>query len=162
MIVMVGQCSICTDGKIKRLAKRNPPFCGYHYTVQQQEKARQKNKALLSTVHILRRSPIKYRRKPTGELSIFNAIWEATENHTSFINGEPITAFDVGCFAHVLAKGKNKYPLFKLYTKNIILITRKQHFQWDNGLRSELKKDPNWNKMFDLEAELKEEYKALV
>jgi hypothetical protein len=29
---------------------------------------------------------------------------------------------------------------------------------WDNGLRSELKKLPEWEKMFKLEEELKQEY----
>lgn len=156
---MQGLCSICNDGKTKRLAKRNPPICGYHYSIAQQTKAREKNKDLFKKVHVLRRTRINYKRKKTGELAIFKSIWDSTENHTSYINGEPIPVFDVSCFAHVLPKGKNKYPLFKLYKKNIVLITKSQHFQWDNGLRSKLKELPVWNKMFELETELKDEYK---
>ena len=83
------------------------------------------------------------------------------KEHKSFINDEPIYVFDVRNFAHVLAKGLNKFYKFKLYKKCVVLITEEQHYQWDNGLRSELKLLPEWNKMFELETELKEEYKLL-
>ncbi len=88
-------------------------------------------------------------------------MWDEMKEHKSFISGEPIHEFHVRNFAHILPKGQNKYPLFKLYEKNIVLIDYEEHYLWDNGLRSELERLPEWNKMFELESELKEEYKNL-
>jgi len=138
MIIMNGICSMCDDGKQKRLFKRKPPLCAYHYKSENQKK-----------------------RKPTGELAMFQEIWDSMKEHKSFINGENIPFFDVSCFAHVLSKAENKFPKFKLYKKCVVLITINQHTQWDKGLREDLRKLPEWDKMFKLEAELKEEYKLL-
>ena len=161
MIVMNGICSMCEDGQEKRLAKRKPPLCGYHYATEQRKKSAEKNKDKPKKVYTqLKRTPLSYKRKPTGELAMFEEIWNERP-HKSFINGEDIPYFDVSCFAHVLAKAQGKFPKFKLNKKCVVLITRFQHDQWDNCLRSELKLLPEWNKMFELEAELKEEYKLL-
>lgn len=164
MIVMNGICCECNDGKTKRLAKRKPPLCGYHYAVEQKRKSAEKNKDKPKKTYTLKRTEIKrtaltYKRKPTGEGILFKEIWEDMKEHKSFINGEPIYVFDVRNFAHVLPKAQNKYPKFKLHPDNIKLLTYSQHDQWDNGLRSELKLLPEWNKMFELEEQLKEEYK---
>jgi hypothetical protein len=159
MIVMTGICCMCDDGEEKRLAKRHPPLCGYHYTSEQKKKSAEKNKDKPKKVNKpLTRVPLSYKREPTGEKNIFEEIWNERP-HKSFINGEDIPYFDVSCFAHVLPKAQGKFPKFKLYKDNIVLISRTQHYQWDNGLRSELKLLPEWDKMFKLEAELIEEYK---
>ncbi len=42
-----------------------------------------------------------------------------------------------------------------------MLGTYDQHYLWDNGVREELIKLPEWNKMFELESLLKSEYKKL-
>lgn len=160
MIVMNGICSMCDDGKEKRLAKRKPPLCGYHYTVEQRKKSAEKNKDKPKKVYKqLKRTPLSYKRKPTGELELFKIMWENMKEHKSFINGEPIYTFNVRNFAHVLAKAKNKFPKFKLYEDCIKLLTFDQHDKWDNGSREDLRKLPEWDKMFKLEAELIEEYK---
>jgi hypothetical protein len=160
-IIMTGICGICDDGKEKRLAKRNPPLCGYHYTDEQRKKSAEKNKNKPKKApKALKRTALTYKRKPTGELEIFQEIWNERP-HESFINRESISYFDVSLFAHVLAKAQNRFPHFKLYKKCIVLITREQHYQWDNGIREDLEKLPEWDKMFKLEAELKEEYALL-
>lgn len=100
-------------------------------------------------------------KKPTGEILLFESIWN-TRRHESFLNKEPLgDSLDVKFFAHVLPKAQNKYPKFKLYDKNIVLLTWDQHHFWDNGIRSDLMKLPEWSKLFDLEAELKKEYEML-
>lgn len=101
------------------------------------------------------------RYAPTGERKIFEQIWNERKRE-SFISKTPLGKFAYPyMFLHVLAKAKNKYPKFKLYKKNIVLGTWEEHHKWDKGSREELKKDPNWKKMFELEEELKQEYKNL-
>jgi hypothetical protein len=161
MIVMSGICSQCTDGTEKRLAKRNPPLCGYHYKIAQQKKSFEKNKDKPKKVHKpLKRTPLTYKREPTGELPMFLEIW-SERPHESFINGEPIHNFDVSCMAHVLGKAQNRFPKFKLYKPCVVIVTRAQHDAWDFGSREDLKKLPEWDKMFELEEKLKQEYKKL-
>ncbi len=153
---MTGVCSECTDGKEKRLAKRKPPLCGYHYAVAQRKKSVEKNKDKPKKV-----STYKYKREPTGEPPIMKSIWESTTERRSFVSGKPIYVFNVRNMAHVLPKAQNKYPKFKLYPKNIVLLSFEEHDSWDNGIREELRLLPEWNKMFELEEELLLEYKIL-
>lgn len=101
----------------------------------------------------------KFKKDPTGEAPVFKRIVE-TRPHRSFINGEPIKEFYSWNFLHVLPKAQNKFPEFKTYEKNIVLGTHRQHDLWDKGSREELRKLPEWNKMFALEAELLVEHRA--
>lgn len=98
-----------------------------------------------------------YARQATGEMSLFESIAEKRE-WVDFVTGEKLWKLTPTQFLHVLPKALNKYPLFKLYEKNIVLGSDDTHFKWDNAPRSELRKDPRWNKMFELEEELKKEY----
>ena len=160
MIIMTGICSLCDDGKEKRLAKRKPPLCGYHYASEQRKKSAEKNKDKPKKVYKqLKRTPLTYKRKVTGEGELMRGMWDSMDEHKSFINGERIHEFNVGNFAHVLPKAQNRYPKFKLYEDNIKLLTFEQHFLWDKSSREDLRKLPEWDKMFKLEAELIEEYK---
>lgn len=91
----------------------------------------------------------------------------------SFLSGKKIyspesrmSSMFYGQFAHVLAKGKNQYPNFKLYSKNIILLTNHEHMLLDQG--SEAQREAyakehgcDWGKIEELKEELKEEYKIL-
>jgi hypothetical protein len=101
----------------------------------------------------------KFKKKPTGELELFHII-EEERGLKSQITGEEIGEFNVWCFAHILPKAQNKYPLFKLIKENIIVMTYDQHFAWDNR-RESLKGKSEWAWVFDLEAELKEAYELL-
>lgn len=106
------------------------------------------------------KEPVKMKKKVTGEGALFKAIWE-TRPHKSFVSGE-----DLGkdgypwMFAHVLPK--KKYPDFRLLDRNIVLLTQEEHHEWDNGLRAELSMDRKWDKMFDLERQLIEEYNKQI
>jgi len=160
MIVMTGICCMCDDGKEKRLAKRRPPLCGYHYAGEQRKKSAEKNKDKPKKVQKpLKRTALTYKREPTGELPLMQSMWDNMKEHKSFVSGEKIHVFNVRNFAHVLPKAQNRYPKFKLYPDNIVLLTYEEHFLWDNGSREDLRKLPEWDKMFKLEAELIEEYK---
>lgn len=99
------------------------------------------------------------KKKPTGEAALFKAIW-ATRKHVSYVKekGRPVPLGDDAYpyhFSHVLPKGK--YPHFRLYDRNIVLMTYDQHFLWGNA-RHKIKDDPEWQPVFMLEAELKKEY----
>ena len=112
----------------------------------------------------------KYVKKHTGELALFQSIW-ATRPHVSFLSGIPIEHFNVSNFAHCLPKAQNKYPQFKLFDKNIILLTETEHFLYDNGTMDsraryqqemiEMGYDCDWRRVYDFAAELKKEYECL-
>ena len=69
-------------------------------------------------------------------------------------------------FAHVLSKAQNKFYKFKLYKKNIILLTPHEHLLLDHGTIEQremyaTKTGCDWNTILELEEELKYEYKAI-
>lgn len=112
----------------------------------------------------LKRTKLNYKRKPTGERALFEAIW-ASRARVSFLDNKKLgdDAY-AWFFAHVLRKAKGHYPDFKLYDKNIILLTRSQHEKYDNNVRSPellIEKDPRWQKVFDLRDQLLKEYGEL-
>lgn len=108
-------------------------------------------------------------KPPTGEKEVFEMIWGERE-HVSFLSGEPLSAYEghdswFSLFAHVLSKAQNKYPRYKLYKKNIILLTPFEHHLLDHGNSDQRKKYAeetkcDWSTIFNLEEELKDEYKA--
>jgi hypothetical protein len=105
-----------------------------------------------------------------SEMPLFNIIWEERE-HKSFLSNHPLGVHPggpmfVNVFAHLLAKGKAKYPNFKLYSKNIVLLTPKEHNLLDQSSSNQREKYAlqhgcNWNKIYDLQEDLKEKYKKL-
>lgn len=109
----------------------------------------------------LKRTAIKKKFKATGEAQLFEEIAEERE-WICFVTNATLFMLTPTSFMHVLPKALNKYPKFKLYKKNIVLSADDIHYKWDFTLRSELKKDPRFDKLFALEAELKEEYKNIT
>ncbi|MES2395791.1 MAG: hypothetical protein V4549_07300 [Bacteroidota bacterium] len=101
---------------------------------------------------------LSYKKKPTGEKPVFEKIW-AERGPYSEINGEFLGDFNVCYFLHILAKGKNKYPEFKLLEENIVLGSLKQHHDYDNARYRCV--EAGWKKVFDKEVELKERYAVL-
>lgn len=106
----------------------------------------------------------QYKRKPTGERVLFDVIFN-TRPQVSCVSGESLASYKdtelyVNLFAHVIPKAKNRYPMFKLYDRNIALLTPQEHEQWDDR-RWEVENDPRWQCMFALEEILKEEYAQL-
>lgn len=148
-----GTCSRCNEDDViivKRMASGNLcPICN--------KKRLDEGKTTISPIY-----PLKKRKEPTGELILFNALWKVRP-HVSFVSGECLGDELNVCFmAHVLPKAKNKYPAFKLYDRNIIFLTFDEHYLFDFGSKESLKQLPSWKKVFELEAELKEEYKKLI
>src|SRR4030042_4640277 len=112
--------------------------------------------------------PYRYKRKSTGEKDLFLGIWEETEDKVSFITGQDLTQYEdttlfPNLFAHVL--NKKNYPKFRLYKKNIVLLTPEEHRLYDQGTMAErltyaITCTPkcDWSRLFALEIELKIEY----
>lgn len=96
----------------------------------------------------------------------YYAIW-GERPHISFISGKPIYSFSPVNFAHVLAKGQGKYPKFKFYKKNVVLLTFEEHTLYDQGTKDQrekyAKKNPacDWGKLDRLKEQLILEYNAL-
>ena len=102
---------------------------------------------------------------------IFKQIWMRSDRK-SFVSGLYLRDFMTtnlahNCFAHVLAKGQNQYPYFKYYAKNIVLLTPGEHALLDQGTEEARisyaldVKSANWQPLYDLREELKEEYKKV-
>lgn len=102
-----------------------------------------------------------------SEKELFREIWYSRPR-VSFLSGKPLKyeedgQFWVNLFAHVLAKGKSKYPRFKLYSKNIILLTPEEHMLLDQGTEMNRmayakKNGCDWQKVYGLREELIKEY----
>src|ERR1035437_4451523 len=94
-------------------------YCGYHQNDRTDDKylaslERRKEKNGQRVKDSIKKSYTVPTNKPTGELALFRALWD-TRKHVAFISRREIVFFHPTFFAHVLAKGKNKYPKFKLY-----------------------------------------------
>lgn len=119
----------------------------------------------------IKKTPIKRNYKPTGEGILFKGIIETRRNY-SFLSGLYITEIDGtidhnNCH-HVL--NKKDYPDFRLYDRNIILITIYEHHLIHNGTEEQREiyvKDVmsvygvvvHWEKLELLKKELINEYK---
>ena len=159
---------ICTcHGKPRLIVKKLP---GRDLCVEgNRERLDARGTKRTSRTPILRNKPLNrgkgltYKRKATGEGVMFESIW-GTRDHRSFLDGAPLgnDAY-AWYFAHILRKAKGFWPKFKLYDKNIILLTRKQHENYDlyvNKPEILLEMDARWQKVFDLREELLEEYSS--
>ena len=102
---------------------------------------------------------------------IFKQLWMRS-NKKSFVSDLFLrkymaTELALNCFAHVLAKGLNQYPYFKYYAKNIVLLTPGEHALLDQGTEEARisyaldVKSANWQRLYDLREDLKEEYKKV-
>lgn len=113
----------------------------------------------------------KYIREATGEKDTFHAVLDNLPDTETvcFVCGVRIAVVTVHNFSHILPKGK--YPLYRNNPENIRLLCHRFvadkdgfqgcHYSSDMRPRSEIINDPNWQKFFELEAVLKEEYKQL-
>jgi hypothetical protein len=94
-------------------------------------------------------------RKPTGEMEVFQKLWEERP-HTCFVSGNQLEFSHYICF-HILGKGA--YPKYRLNPDNIIFVSREYHDDWHSMTKPELiKKDCDWQKVFDIYDTLKERY----
>jgi hypothetical protein len=96
----------------------------------------------------------KSKRKPTGELELYNQIWR-DRPHISQFSGEKLIEMNVCFFLHVLPK--SNYPKFRLYKPNIWLGTFDEHYIQTNLPRE--KWIPSFRVQWEeLETKLKSEY----
>lgn len=108
----------------------------------------------------------------TGEAELFDLIFELRDP-VSFLSGQPIKSKEAhgiryfGQFAHVLSKGKGKYYKFRYYSKNIVLLTNREHLLLDAG--TEAQRDQyateygcDWSILFELKNNLITEYKKHI
>ena len=110
------------------------------------------------------------RKKATGEYALFEMIWN-TRPHHSELSGIPISYPHPSNFVHVLAKGQGKYPLFKLFEQNIVILTEFEHHLYDNGTEgqrntyakecAEMGHECDWNRLGKLALFLKNQYQTL-
>lgn len=128
-------------------------------------------KSDLSKKTTIKRTPINRDYKPTGEGALFDSII-STRRPISFISGLNIKDIDGivnhnNCH-HVL--NKKDYGKFRLYDRNIILITKYEHHLIHNGTeeqREKYVKDVmseygvvvHWEKLEELKQILINEYK---
>lgn len=108
---------------------------------------------------------------PRDEVTAFRVLWSLS-NKCSFLSGRPVIQFKptklfYNCFAHILAKGQSKYPHFRLYVKNIWLLTPTEHHLLDFGTQdqrtsySQEVKTANWNLLEARRDELIDEYNRI-
>lgn len=94
--------------------------------------------------------PIKYFKKPTGELELFNQIWNSRP-HVSQISGQKLFdkshKFWINQFMHVRGKGAD--PSNRLNRENIILATWEEHYNYDFH-KHKVKDKPEWRWVFEL------------
>lgn len=100
----------------------------------------------------------KYKKKPTGEAPMFQNIWEERGPYSE-ISKEFLGEYNVCYMAHILPKGQNKFPKFKLNPENIVILSLAQHTAWD-GYRSKCT-GPEWDWLYQKESFLKAQYKIL-
>ena len=101
----------------------------------------------------------KFKSKPTGEYALFQEIWEERGPYSQ-ISGEFLGEFNICFFSHILPKGQNKYPKFKLKKENVVIKSFDEHYNWEHNKKS-LVGDPLWLWVFDLEDSLKMEYAGI-
>lgn len=153
-----GKCKDCpSDSKDKPLMAGR---CQMHYWMHRREVAKKKFVRNEIQTH-------------DTQLAMFNAIWNSRDR-VSWLSGISLNGYQdtnkwYSCFAHVLPKGV--FPKMKLFDKNIILLTPKEHGLLDQGTEEQREtykqeqsvhgRDVNWNKIFTLREELKEFYETL-
>jgi hypothetical protein len=105
----------------------------------------------------IKKTPIKRKRKVTGEFALMQAIWN-TRPHRSFVSGERILGeLKPHYMAHVLSKGA--YPAFRLKAENIVILTEREHYAYDCLSREQQEEMVgDWQKLYDLKEKLKKEY----
>jgi len=110
------------------------------------------------------------------QIMMFRHLWTILPQK-SFLTGVWLrdlkgTPLFLNCFAHVLSKAQNKYPYFKTYYRNVVLLSPFEHALLDQGSEEQRisysaeveaasggKNRADWAKLEALRAELLAEYK---
>ncbi len=70
----------------------------------------------------------RYKRKPTGELDLFKALWEV-RHHICTNCGVGLGSFNVGFFSHIKSKGSCQQ--LRLDPTNIQILCLQCHYAFD-------------------------------
>lgn len=143
-------CIKCNDGKEKPVIRG---LCQYHY---RQDRAK---------AYVEKKKEAKP-KEPTGEVKVFDEIWEERNKRcfvTEVLLGHKDFLKKAGVFHklfhHVLGKGP--YPAFRLYKKNIIMVSVEVHHNLETKAMSDLiAMDSRYLRVSLLKDELKQEYYA--
>lgn len=100
----------------------------------------------------LKRSPIKKKRKKTGELDLFKEIWSERPHFCECCRKPLGNELHVAFFSHLLAK--STYPKYRLDKRNIMLKCFACHHEWEFGDRNQ----PKFKKASEEAFKLKQEY----
>ena len=105
-------------------------FCETHYWAGRRGNKTQKIKI---------NSKFERRYKPTGEKLIFESVW-IKQQGKCFITGQfiPFESAKASNFVHILAKGQNKYPEYKLFEPNIKLCIERFHHLYDHSTKDKI------------------------
>lgn len=101
------------------------------------------------------RKQISNRKKPTGELRLFQKIY-AEVNGVCEITGV-FLPFNVNNFAHILSKGA--YPSMRLSRANVMHVDPRIHHLYDCGSKEDLLKEfPDAAIIYERKRDLKHNY----
>lgn len=107
------------------------------------------------------RTTVLVNGSPVGEREVFERIWGAEPaERRSFVTGFLLPDIHNAYpwyFSHILPKGKNRYPMFRFYDRNVVLKTFEEHTAWEHH-QYRLKDNPQWDHVFRRQEELKIEY----
>lgn len=142
------------------IIKRKPPLCKRHNLIRKEYDRDGINRKRSRTP---KRETVQVNGSDIGEREIFEQIWLGLEpkERVSFVTGKQLPdqhSARAWYFSHVLPKGRSKYPMFKFYRKNIVLMTFNEHQLWEYQ-KYKIKGDPKWAHVFELEKQLKDEYR---
>lgn len=156
-----GDCKFCQREDVLIVVSKG--YCQYCNFENKQKKRKTEGKST---------GKYRYSRKSTGEVDVYEKVLENLPDYETrcFVCGIRVSVVTHNNMAHVLPKGK--YEKFRLNPDNIVILchspisrlredgspTNGCHSDWDTKPRSELT-DTMWDKMFELEANLKSEYK---
>jgi len=84
----------------------------------------------------LKKTPIKYKKKETGELEFMKQVWEERHHICEECNVY-LPEFSPFCMAHILGKGAA--PEHRLNKNNIMILCPTHHMQWDAGDKKTMK-----------------------
>jgi len=116
-------------------------------------------------------TPEQIKEVTQSEWAAFRMLWTYMDKRSYlsklFLRDFYSGPYFLNCFAHVLAKGKNQYPYFKYYLRNIILLTPGEHALLDEGTVEQREsyaktvKTTDWSTIGVLKESLLQEYNAV-
>lgn len=115
-----GTCIDCKRDNVIIVVKKG--YCGFCNEKQKKAKKVSEGKVM---------KEYAYKRKTTGEMALFQAIWKVRPHICSVCGKALPEPLKPHYFAHILSKGA--YPGFRLLDRNIDLMCERDHNEYDSG-----------------------------